>query len=531
MLPPRRTPVAAPLLTFPPSPPSSAPPSLPPVDHSTPSPALSLARLQQNRSPHSKLYRTCALLPMLFIAALLAFSFYAFFYSLCIDYLVVHRERYAKALVLGSLYLWFFLGCSGSLAMAYVRGGAGSDSPNVVTGAGQLSDGTGFDARDGRETGPGRDEEAAIGGKGDTIDGTTYDEGEEVVVDDGIESAPLLIRGRNGRIKTLQVKHDGTARFCRKCNVLKPDRAHHCSTCKRCILKLDHHCPWLGGACIGFANYKFFILFLLYTGLLGLFVGVFSFRELINFVDDSADGFEMAPISWALAALLGCIFGGAVGLFGLYHVYLAAGNRTTIEAMESPTTFISTLPPPHLLQPPSARAASRPHSPRPTPSRSALIQQFHSRLSPKQKNRLTQAKRKYNVYDLGWKDNLRQVFEMARSSGDESGRAGRDDEPSCGGSAEGRVRWWEWGIPWGRPVGDGTSFPINRQNLQKLEEITAQVYAEVEAEERERQRDVASSVIRGHPSTGRYETENPREGGYAADEGYSSDDDRPLRRA
>eukprot|EP00808_Paulinella_micropora_P028464 g25301.t1 len=32
-------------------------------------------------------------------------------------------------------------------------------------------------------------------------------------------------------------------RFCRKCNVVKPMRAHHCSVCKRCVLKMDHHCP------------------------------------------------------------------------------------------------------------------------------------------------------------------------------------------------------------------------------------------------------------------------------------------------
>lgn len=43
-----------------------------------------------------------------------------------------------------------------------------------------------------------------------------------------------------------QKKMDGTERFCRKCRILKPDRAHHCSNCGRCVLKMDHHCPWLG---------------------------------------------------------------------------------------------------------------------------------------------------------------------------------------------------------------------------------------------------------------------------------------------
>jgi len=34
-------------------------------------------------------------------------------------------------------------------------------------------------------------------------------------------------------------------RFCRRCNAYKPKRAHHCSICKRCVVKMDHHCPWV----------------------------------------------------------------------------------------------------------------------------------------------------------------------------------------------------------------------------------------------------------------------------------------------
>ena len=29
---------------------------------------------------------------------------------------------------------------------------------------------------------------------------------------------------------------------CYRCNNFKPPRAHHCSICDRCVIKMDHHC-------------------------------------------------------------------------------------------------------------------------------------------------------------------------------------------------------------------------------------------------------------------------------------------------
>lgn len=59
---------------------------------------------------------------------------------------------------------------------------------------------------------------------------------------------------------------DGRPRYCSHCCNWKPDRTHHCSSSGRCILKMDHFCPWVGGP-IGENNLKFFVLFTFYTAL------------------------------------------------------------------------------------------------------------------------------------------------------------------------------------------------------------------------------------------------------------------------
>uniref|UniRef100_A0A8C1A719 Palmitoyltransferase n=1 Tax=Cyprinus carpio carpio TaxID=630221 RepID=A0A8C1A719_CYPCA len=138
----------------------------------------------------------------------------------------------------------------------------------------------------------------------------------------------------------------GAIRYCDRCQLIKPDRCHHCSTCDRCVLKMDHHCPWVNN-CVGFSNYKFFVLFLAYSMLYCVYIAATVLQYFIKFwtlcrrraiehcpenhLPDTHAKFHVLFLFF----VAGMFFISILSLFS-YHLWLVGKNRTTIEAFRAP---------------------------------------------------------------------------------------------------------------------------------------------------------------------------------------------------
>mmetsp|Transcript_50510 Transcript_50510/g.110495 ORF Transcript_50510/g.110495 Transcript_50510/m.110495 type:complete len:334 (-) Transcript_50510:115-1116(-) len=130
----------------------------------------------------------------------------------------------------------------------------------------------------------------------------------------------------------IEKKRTGERRQCKWCsNKYKPDRCHHCRICRMCILKMDHHCPWIYN-CVGYRNHKYFFLLLLYS-CLALHLVIWTMWEtardalVLNY-----SFFTMFVLLFgeSLAVFLGILL---TGFFG-FHIWLMLRAMTTIEFCE-----------------------------------------------------------------------------------------------------------------------------------------------------------------------------------------------------
>jgi len=135
----------------------------------------------------------------------------------------------------------------------------------------------------------------------------------------------------NPDIKLKEKKKTGDRRHCKWCGKYKPDRCHHCRTCRICILKMDHHCPWIYN-CVGFHNYKYFFLVTMYAAIACQIISITMWDSVYKSVDDRSPFFPMFCLVFGqtLAFFLSVM----LSTFWAFHFYLMCSAMTTIEFCE-----------------------------------------------------------------------------------------------------------------------------------------------------------------------------------------------------
>lgn len=111
----------------------------------------------------------------------------------------------------------------------------------------------------------------------------------------------------------------------------KPERTHHCSICDTCVLKFDHHCPWLN-QCVGIGNERYFVLFMVWLSI-GCTVVVFSgWKTVRKAVSFDPWPFPYTPRLFPLLTFALCaIMGFALAVMAIWQLLIIAWGETSVE--------------------------------------------------------------------------------------------------------------------------------------------------------------------------------------------------------
>lgn len=123
---------------------------------------------------------------------------------------------------------------------------------------------------------------------------------------------------------------DGRPIWCSTCLNWKLDRAHHCREVARCVRKMDHFCPWVGGI-VSETSQKFFVQFVSWGAAYCLFNLIF----MAKFV---AERRHAGPnIHWIVVLALAALF--SLFLMGMSgsSLQFVFQNTTTIENLSRRT--------------------------------------------------------------------------------------------------------------------------------------------------------------------------------------------------
>jgi hypothetical protein len=148
--------------------------------------------------------------------------------------------------------------------------------------------------------------------------------------------------------------------FCTYCSKPKPPRAHHCRSCKMCVVDMDHHCPFVSmiaaliivsrlvyssrplsvqvqiGNCVGASNHQVFVVFLISVVISCSYVAgmtIYASYQIWPSIEfpDLASSSRHSTSSWkTLLEMITTVAGSAFFLSarGLVLVYLAFASSS-----------------------------------------------------------------------------------------------------------------------------------------------------------------------------------------------------------
>lgn len=96
--------------------------------------------------------------------------------------------------------------------------------------------------------------------------------------------------------------------YCSKCKTNRPRRSHHCHICGVCILKMDHHCPWIAN-CVGEKNEREFIYFLLgcsISSIFSFFLTLANFTLFVKNIKIDASNYKDTYFLLAVKDIINC---------------------------------------------------------------------------------------------------------------------------------------------------------------------------------------------------------------------------------